>query len=70
VKIALRVKICFARKFKAKLHVWLLRRKILLSFLQKWWMMPISRFDERGVARDRHETRGGDAVAVSSRSAI
>jgi hypothetical protein len=44
--------------------------KILLSFLQKSGIMSVSRLDERGVARDRHDTRGGDAVAVAALAGV
>jgi hypothetical protein len=60
-----RAKTHFASGFNAQGLERLALLNFYLSFLQKSWMMPSSCLEERGVARNRHDTRGGDAVAAT-----
>ena len=65
-----RVKTHFASRFNAQERAWPRSREVSVSFLQKSWMMPPPRLVERGVSRDRHDTRGGDAVAVTALAGV
>ncbi|MFC5322496.1 hypothetical protein [Bradyrhizobium oligotrophicum] len=46
------------------------RKENSFAFSEYVFISRPSRLNERGVARDRHDTRGGDAVAARDRSIL
>ena len=60
----------FACVFNPKIVVQPSRENISISFFQKMWFSVAIPPHRRGALRDRHDTRGGEAVAVMASGAL